>query len=412
MKHHPDFVIIGAGIVGVCIALELKSRFPDASITVLEKEQGLAKHASGRNSGVLHAGFYYGQDSLKARFCRDGNAAMTAFCQENGLRIRRCGKLVVARDEQEQQGLDVLLERGARNGVEVQGITAEEAREIEPRVKTLGRALWSPTTSTVDPAAVLSTLATRATERGVEISTGQSYKGRKGDRILTENSAFSPGFVINAAGAYADKIARDFGQARNLFLLPFKGLYLYRTARPETLRTHIYPVPDFNYPFLGVHFTLTADGLAKIGPTAVPAFWREQYRGLDNFSLSECLETIAHEFGLFLKSGFDFKHLAAQEFRKMLKSVLVNQASSLLDGVRRDQFTKWGAPGIRAQLYDIEQRKLVMDFCTRSDEKSFHVLNAVSPAFTSAMPFAEYCCDLIMHRINTNSSGESHGSDR
>ncbi|MFO7818537.1 MAG: L-2-hydroxyglutarate oxidase [Desulfovibrionales bacterium] len=393
MKDNFDFVIIGAGIIGLNIALELRDRYPDSSIALMDKESTLAAHGSGRNSGVLHAGFYYTRDSFKARFCRDGNAALTEFCEERGLPIKKCGKLVAARNESELSGLDVLLQRGRENGIELEMVDEARAREIEPRIKTLDRALWSPTTASIDPGSVMSALANKAAEKDINLWLGNPYIKRKNDSILTAYGEVGFGYLVNAAGLYADHIARDFGFARDLRMLPFKGLYLYRTAQPEELRTHVYPVPDLDYPFLGVHFTLAVDGRAKIGPTAIPAFWRENYGGMRNFSLPEFLRTAGDEAMLMLRSDFDFKKLALTETRKRFRRNLVRRAATLLEGVDEADFTEWGRPGIRAQLYDVRKRKLVMDFCTREDEKSFHVLNAVSPALTASMPFAAYCCD-------------------
>ncbi len=254
---NPDVLVIGGGIVGLCAALELARRLPDQHIAVLEKEPGVAAHGSGRNSGVLHAGFYYGADSLKARFCIEGNRRWKAWCDERGIPVRRCGKLVVARTEAEHAGLDELLARGARNGCELQAITEAEAVEIEPRVRTAGRALFSPTTASVDPAAVTRSVADACREAGVRVHLGVKYVGREGDRVRTSAGDTSPGFVLNTAGLYADVVARDHGFGEHSRILPFKGLYLVGDERAGPLRTHIYPVPDLHMPFLGVHFTVT-----------------------------------------------------------------------------------------------------------------------------------------------------------
>ncbi|MBW2624094.1 MAG: FAD-dependent oxidoreductase, partial [Deltaproteobacteria bacterium] len=205
---------------------------------------------------------------------------------------------------------------------------------------------------------------------------------------------------INAAGLYADRVARDFGFARHYKILPFKGLYLYSNLPPEALRVHIYPVPDLDYPFLGVHYTIAIDGKIKIGPTAIPAFWRENYSGFSNFNLGEFMEVAFAELNLLLTSNFDFKRIALTELKKYYRPFLVRQASYLLEGVKPEDYTTWGRPGIRAQLWDTRDKKLVMDFCLEGDEKSFHVLNAVSPAFTASMPFAEHICREIEKKIN------------
>lgn len=390
-----DFLVVGGGIIGLCLAYEIKRRHEDADVILIEKESGWGRHASGRNSGVLHAGFYYSADSLKARFCREGNAFMTAFCKEHNLRINTCGKLVVAKTDAEVEGLKELHRRGEKNGVDVKLISAAEAREIEPRIKTCQHALWSPTTSSVDPNEVVAALAGEAQGLGVQLINRCAYIERNRKGIETTQGYFQPKYLVNAAGLYADRVAKDHGFARQYRMLPFKGLYLYSKEAPGALRTHVYPVPDLAFPFLGVHFTVTVDGKNKIGPTATPALWREHYHGLENLNLIEMIQTLWTEASLFLKANFNFRGLAIEEIKKYSRHYLVKQAKFLLDGVRRRNFKEWGHPGIRAQLVDMRERKLVMDFCIQSDAQSLHVLNAVSPAFTCSMPFARHVCDLI-----------------
>ena len=390
-----DFLVIGGGVIGISIARELKRRYTDCSVVLIEKEPALGLHASGRNSGVLHAGFYYTADSLKARFCRDGNRAMRMFCQENGLRINACGKLIVARNDSELPMLDELKRRADANGVALESISAEQARAIEPRVKTHERALFSPTTATVDPAEVMRALHSEAERAGVTVRTGAAYIGRKGDTVLTSQGRLQAGTIINAAGLYADRIARDFGFSEAYRILPFKGLYLYSSEPPHSFRTNIYPVPDLQNPFLGVHVTVTVDGRAKLGPTAIPCFWREHYRGLENFNAGEFREIVSMELGLFKRAGFDFRAMALREIRKYSPVRLASMAAELAEGVDARHFHRWGAPGIRAQLLDIKTRTLVMDFLIERDAGSLHVLNAVSPAFTCSLPFAGHVCDLL-----------------
>jgi L-2-hydroxyglutarate oxidase len=395
-----DFLIIGGGIIGINIARELKKKYTDAKVMVLEKELDCGYHASGRNSGVLHAGFYYSADSLKARFTKVGNQLLTEYCQQKNIRVNQCGKLVVAKDEGEQVALDELLKRGKRNQIRLEEISEKEAREIEPRVKTHERALFSPTTSSVDPLEVLQAMKQDAIQEGVEVKTGVRYLRRQGKNVITSSGNIEPRYVVNAAGLYADKIARDFGFSKRYRILPFKGLYLYSSDPKGSVRTNIYPVPDLRNPFLGVHFTLTAGGQVKIGPTAIPAFWREQYSGVDNFDPAEFFEIILRQLGLFTGSDFDFKKLAYSEIRKYSKSRMVSLASSLLTGVKRSSYRKWGKPGIRAQLLDIVSKKLEMDFVFEGDQESMHVLNAVSPAFTCSIPFSRHVCDEIHRLIN------------
>lgn len=390
-----DFLIAGGGIIGVSVARELRRRFSDASVTLLEKETECGLHASGRNSGVIHAGFYYSADSLKAKFTRDGNRALTAFCEEEGISINRCGKLVVAQSEAELPQLDELLRRGKANGVPLQPVSRKEAEEIEPRVITHERAIYSPSTSTTDPHEVIAKMVERARREGVSIQSGVEVRARKGRAIVTSQGDFEPKYFINAAGLYADKLALQFGYSRKYRILPFKGLYLYSNEAPGAFRTNIYPVPDLRNPFLGVHFTLMANGRAKIGPTAIPAFWREQYQGFSRFNLAEAGEIVLREAGLFAHANFDFPRLAAEEIRKYSRKHLVSLASRLATGVDLRDYEKWGKPGIRAQLLNIETRKLEMDFVVEGDGASFHILNAVSPAWTASIPFSKYVCEKI-----------------
>lgn len=390
-----DFLILGGGIIGVSVARELKHRFPDTQVALLEKEAACGLHASGRNSGIIHAGFYYSADSLKAKLTRAGNQAMTDYCQAKKIPLNRCGKLVVAKGQDDLPQLDELLRRGLANGVPLEDLTHEEAREIEPRVKTHQRAIFSPTTASANPRRVIEEMTQDAKNEGIAIHTGAPYLRSKKGRVITPRGSFAAGHIVNAAGLYADKIALDFGFSERYRILPFKGLYLYSNEPPNAFRTHIYPVPDLRNPFLGVHFTVTEDGHVKIGPTAIPALWREQYRRFDNFKFGEFVEVLFREAGLMFSSSFDFKKFAVEEVQKYSRPHLVDLASRLAHGVRLEDYTRWGEPGIRAQLLDIKARKLEMDFVVEGDEHSTHLLNAVSPGWTCSIPFARYVVDRI-----------------
>ncbi len=390
-----DFAVIGAGVLGVNVATELKRRHPGASVVLLEKEAQPGLHASGRNSGVLHAGFYYTADSLKARFTRQGNQRMKEYVEAKGLRINRCGKLVVARDERELEGLEELLRRGTLNGVTLQELSEAEALKIEPRIKVLRKALFSPNTATVDPAEVMRSMVADAQALGVTILPSTRYLSRRTGTIVTSAGELACGYVVNTAGLYADQVARDFGFSQRYRILPFKGLYLYSSEPAGAFRTNVYPVPNLKNPFLGVHVTVTVDGHAKLGPTAIPCLWREQYGWSGNFHFSELAEALGMSANLFLRAGFDFRGLALEEMRKYYRPHLVTQAASLATGIKTDDYVRWGKPGIRAQLVDTAKRTLVQDFCVEGDDKSFHVLNAVSPGWTCAIPFAEHVCNEI-----------------
>jgi L-2-hydroxyglutarate oxidase LhgO len=394
----PDLLIIGGGIVGLAVARAAKARWPDSSVTLLEKEEQVGLHGSGRNSGVLHAGFYYTADSLKARFSRDGTRRWTELCLERGLAINRCGKLVVAKGPEELEGLAELKRRGDRNGVRLEEVTEAEAKEIDPVVNTFHQALFSPTTASVDPAEVTQAIASDARDAGVKMVFGVQAFGRKGKALATSEGTFEAGYLINAAGLYADKLAHSYGFGRDFDILPFKGVYLYGDPVEKRPRVHIYPVPKLSRPWLGVHYTIDVKGRVKIGPTAMPAFWRENYRGLENFNLREALSVLGIEAGLFLRNDFEFREIAMEELKKYLRSVLVKQGALLVDGTPMESFRRWGTPGIRAQLFHKRERRMLMDFILEGDAESLHILNAVSPAFTCALPFAEFVLDEMQAR--------------
>lgn len=390
-----DFLVVGGGVVGISTAWALRRRFHQARVVVLEKERHSGAHASGRNSGVLHAGFYYAADSMKAKLCRAGNHALTEYCLEHGLNINRCGKVVVAHSERELPALDTLRQRALDNGVELHDLDEGELKQIEPHARTVGRALFSPTTASVDPGQVMQRMTEDATAAGVDVRYGVRYLNRAGGRVRTSDGDYNPRYLVNTAGLYADRVARDFGFSSAYRLVPFKGLYVYSDQRPGALRSHVYPVPDMSAPFLGVHFTVAVDGRNKIGPTAIPAFWREQYDWHGNFDPGELAEVLASQAGLFWQGGGGFRRMAVEEMKKYYRPYLIGKAGALVEGVDLARFGRWGRPGIRAQLVRRKTSQLEMDFVLEGDQHSMHVLNAVSPAFTCAMPFAELVVDRI-----------------
>lgn len=395
-----DFLVIGGGIIGLNIARTLKKKFLDCRVTIIEKESSFGLHASGRNSGVLHAGFYYTADSLKAKFTRDGNALLTEYCEQNNIPLNKCGKLVVALNEKEDALLDVLLERGRFNGVELQEISNDVIHDIEPRAYSWDRAIFSPTTSSADPIAVIKCMEADAKREGIEIYYDSKYFKKNHNKVYTKNNIIDAKYVVNAAGLYADKVAKDFGFCDSYTILPFKGIYLKSDEPPGSYQTHIYPVPDLNNPFLGVHFTIQVDGKVKIGPTAIPAFWREQYKGLNNFKPHEFWDISARTLSLFVNSEFNFAKLAIDEIQKYSRGRLAELAKQLVPDIDKKSFSKWARPGIRAQLINLKSRKLEMDFVLEGDQQSMHVLNAVSPGWTCSIPFSEYVVSEICGRLN------------
>lgn len=391
MTKNYDFLIIGAGIIGLTIAKNIKDKYPDSSIAIIEKEEEIGFHSSGRNSGVLHAGFYYTADSLKAKFTKEGCLYWRNYCEENNLKINKCGKVVVCSNEEELKTLYELKKRGDTNKVPLEVIDEKQLENYEPNAKTYEKALWSPLTATVDPKEILSHLKEKLKKEKVDFYFNQPYLHKINESsIKTKDYIFNYGKLINAAGLYADKIAKDFGFSKDYIIIPFKGIYLEYTGNDKPIKTNIYPVPNIKNPFLGVHYTIKVDGTIKIGPTAIPAFWRENYKGFDRFKLDEFLQIITWESVLFLTNAFGFRNLAFEEMKKYSKNYLIQQAVKMVKNINASKFDKWGKPGIRAQLLNTKTKELVMDFVVEVDDKTVHILNAVSPAFTASYPFTKW----------------------
>jgi L-2-hydroxyglutarate oxidase len=294
MEQTADLVVIGGGVFGLALARSWLLREPQARVAVLDKERELAAHASARNSGVPHAGFYYAPDSLKARLTRDGNRQLRAFCAEHGVRIRETGKVVVATDERQLDSLDELARRGQAIGVTLEIVDESTLHSIEPMARTVSRALWSPTTAVADPTEVVRALADDVRRRGGRLDLGAQVTSAGPGWVMSSiTGRISTGSTINAAGLHADTVAHWFGIGEEYRMLPFKGLCWYSNWEPGRLKRHIYPVPDPRNPFLGVHLTVTVDGRTKVGPTAIPALWREDYGGLANFSARQMAQITA-----------------------------------------------------------------------------------------------------------------------
>ena len=280
--------------------------------------------------------------------------------------------------------------RGDKNGVELHWLSEKEVAEKDPNVKTCVRALFSPNTATADPIEVSNCLRDELLEMGVEIRFNCPFRGKDGKGIRAGNKTLFYGYMINCAGLYADKIAKKYGFSKNKVILPFKGIYLKHNGETKTVSTNVYPVPNLLNPFLGVHYTVTSEGIVKIGPTAIPAFWRENYSGLSRFKIGEFFQVSLQMVRLFIWNAFGFRTLAFQEIRKYRKSNFTKLAKNMVHEVDTKGFDKWSLPGIRAQLLDTKSLELLMDFVIEGDGKSLHVLNAVSPGWTCSFPFSKH----------------------
>lgn len=390
MNKSVEFLIIGAGIVGLSIANELIER-GHSGVLIIEKEDGIGKHASGRNSGVLHAGIYYTPDSLKARFCVEGNSLLKQFCKENLISINNCGKVIVADTEEKLKSLDELKKRADSNGVESEFITPEELREIEPHAFTLERAIYSPNTSVFNPVDILKALEEKLIKSGkCEISFNTRFISRKKDSVISTNRGeIKYCFLINAAGTFAEKIAHEFKLGSKYKSVPFLGTYLELSKeRSWLVNGNVYPVPDIRNPFLGVHFTRGMDGKVTVGPTAIPVFGRESYTLFENLNL-EAISFLYRDIVLLLKSA-PFRANALTELKKYIGTYIYREAKRLIPALENKDLVKSKKSGIRAQLVDWDKKELVMDYLLEEGNNSIHVLNAVSPAFSSSMSFARF----------------------
>ncbi|MBI5050846.1 MAG: L-2-hydroxyglutarate oxidase [Nitrospirae bacterium] len=385
-----DFLICGAGIIGLTIARELVKKGYE-NIIIIEKEDSIGRHASGRNSGVLHAGIYYTPDSLRAKSCLAGNITMKEYCREKGLSISETGKVIVAKDDNEVATLKELYLRALKNGARVELIDERQLEAIEPNAKTCGIALYSYDTAVVDPKAVLNSLYDELVfSEKVNILLGAKFNGLKSSNtVYTNKGKVSFNIFINTAGAYSDKVAHVFGVGLNYRLIPFKGIYRkLKNNESYNIKGNIYPVPDLRNPFLGVHFTKNINGEIYLGPTAIPAFGRENYGIIEGIDI-EAVDILWREAILFLMNS-GFRTVSLTEPKKYIHKYFFEDASRLAKSLRSEDIIASEKVGIRPQLVDWNKKQLVMDFVVVKDGNSIHVLNATSPAFTSSMAFAEF----------------------
>ncbi len=392
-----DFLVIGAGIVGLTIARELKHRYPSHTVTVLEKELAPGRHSSGRNSGVLHSGIYYPPESLKAQVCTQGAREMAQYCESRHLPLQRLGKILVPTHMGDPTQIDLLIKRGRANGVVVERLDAQQLEDLEREAHSAtGEALFVPQTSVVSSSAVIKAIVSEVEGLGISIRCGGKLTEIGPDRkqIRWNDELISYGHVINAAGLHADNVAHQFGVGERYTLLPFKGLYWKLDPASGINVTHlIYPFPDLRVPFLGVHTTTSTDGTVYLGPTAVPAFGRENYRNLQGVSFAELMRIGSLLTRQFAGDRDGFRRMAWQEGRRYFKPWFVDAAQALLPRLRPEHLLTTDKVGIRAQMLDTQTGHLVNDFLVERGHHSTHVLNAISPAFTSAFPFARHICD-------------------
>ena len=396
MVARADYLIVGSGIVGLTIAREITTRFPEASVIILEKESYAGAHASGRNSGVMHSGIYYDKNTLKAKVCSDGARRMRAFAEEHKIAHSNCGKVIIATSEKDLPTIDKLMANAAASGIGAEKLDEAGVKALEPHASPYKMGISSPDTFVIDSKAVLVKLQEQLAERHVEILFDHPVTDIQPEKrmVTAGGAAFEYGYLFNCAGASADRIAKPFGLGTDYTLVPFKGMYYQlRPERAHLVNANIYPVPDIDLPFLGVHLTRVINGNVYVGPTAIPAFGRENYGKLAGIKLGEGAEIIRQMLGMYRANQQNFRALVHGEMLNYLKPYFVKRAQKLMHELTADDLIPCDKVGIRPQLVHTQKNALQMDYIIEQTDSSLHVLNAISPAFTSSLAFAELLVD-------------------
>ncbi len=395
MSRTADITVIGAGIVGLATAVHLTERHPRARVVVLDKEARIATHQTGHNSGVIHSGIYYKPGSYKARLCVEGARLMTEFCDAHGIGYERCGKVIVATEEEEIPRLNMLHERGTANGVPgLKLVSGDEIREWEPHVRAV-RGMLSPATGIVDYIQVAAKMGELITQRGAEVVTGAGVRGIRRDGALltleTDAGPVSTRHLINCAGLHSDRVAALMGIRPEVQIIPFRGeYYMLKPERRSLVRGLIYPVPDPRFPFLGVHFTRTVHGDVEAGPNAVLALAREGYT-MGTVRPLEALRTFMYRG--FWNMGRRYWKMGAYEvYRSLSKAAFVASLQRLVPDIQAADIAPGGA-GVRAQAVSPDG-SLVDDFKISVTEGAIHVLNAPSPAATASLAIGRHIAGL------------------
>lgn len=408
-----DFCILGGGAVGLSVAYQLKKHFSDKSVVIIEKEKAIGLHSSGRNSGVLHSGLYYPPGSLKAKVCISGSKRLQSWIQERNLPLNRCGKIIIPQRIELDQQLDLLYERGVANGCDVKYLDENDLAELFPSAKSSsGRALWSPSTSVTKPLTIINTMLRELLEIGVVFLNNQSgwtVSPKESFIKLKNESVVNYGHLFNCAGLYADKVAHQFGIANHYKIMPFKGMYWeLKKDSGIDIPCNLYPVPDLQMPFLGVHFTPSGDHISAptIGPTATFAFGRQ------NYSLAEGIEpllALANSWTLlkqyiFAKGGM--RHYVHQQSLLAFKFLMLKEAKNLIPDLQSKDVKISQKVGMRAQLFNIKKDALENDFVCINYLNTTHVLNAISPAFTASFALADHILEYA--KLLPSSLGNNH----
>ena len=395
-----SFLIIGAGIVGLATAIKLLEKFPEAKITIVEKEDDVSQHQTGNNSGVIHSGIYYKPGSLKAINCVKGYKMLLDFCKQNKIEYNLCGKVIVATNKDEKDYLNILLEKGKENGLEnLQFLNKSELKKIEPAVNGIA-GIHVPQTGIIDYGEVSQVMKNILIKSGVNFIFNEKVIGIK-ERdseisVETNSKNITADFVISCAGLQSDRVASLTEKNLDVRIIPFRGeYYKLRNHATKFVKTLIYPVPDPNFPFLGVHFTNLINGGVEAGPNAVFSFKREGYTKT-SFNLRDTIESLTWKG--FLKVAKKYWRVGLGEFhRSFSKKAFVKALQKLIPEIREDDLKKGGA-GIRAQACD-NNGKLIDDFYILEKNNIIHVLNAPSPAATSSLAIGEYIVEKVISSL-------------
>lgn len=385
-----DFIIVGGGIVGVSTALTLIKQNPSKKILLLEKEKSFAHHQTGHNSGVIHAGVYYEPGSLKAEFCREGLKETIAFCNTHGIPYEQCGKLLVATNDIELQRMDKLFERCKANNIEAEILNQEKLHEIEPNVFGIG-AILVKSTGIVDYTLITQKMSEQFESLGGEFLLNSKVtnldENKEGIQVITSNETLSSKYLICCAGLMADRVAKLLNIKINFQIIPFRGEYFRLKEKHNSLVKHlIYPIPDPDLPFLGVHLTKMIDGTITVGPNAVLGFKREGY-GMFNFSLRDTIQFLSFK-GFYKVVKKNLKSGLCEMKNSIFKRGYLKEVQKYSPQIKLNDLVPYPA-GIRAQAV-LEDGTLVHDFLFAESERSIHVCNAPSPAATSAIPIGKY----------------------
>ena len=390
-----DFIIIGGGILGLSTAMQLQEVYPDKRMLVVEKESGPARHQSGHNSGVIHAGVYYTPGSHKARFCLAGNRATKAFCDEHAIPYEVCGKLLVATNALEMQRMEALWERTAANGLEREWLSAEALREREPNITGQG-GIFVPSSGIVDYARVAEAMGEVFRRRGGEIRYATEVTGLSERReevvVDTDQGSFTTRYLVSCAGLMADRVVRMLGVKPGFTICPFRGEYYRLPERHNGIVNHlIYPIPDPSMPFLGVHLTRMIDGSVTVGPNAVLAFKREGYRKRD-VSLADSAAMLTKP-GILKVLKANLRPGLIEMKNSLFKKGYLEEVRKYCPGLTLEDLQPYPA-GVRAQAVS-DEGKLIDDFRFVNTTRTVNVCNAPSPAATSAIPIGAHIVEKV-----------------